>query len=95
MYLFYFCLQFYRSFRTLIADVEARVVVWLIGDELDPHRRALADHALKGDLPAPARVEQHHGAGVQPAPQHQPAGTGTEVASSYGVAFRSRSLNWP
>ncbi|XP_034752905.1 seizure 6-like protein [Etheostoma cragini] len=45
------------------------VPVLEIRDELDPHRGSFTDHALEGDLPAPARVEQNHGAGVQPAPQ--------------------------
>lgn len=58
---------------TFIANVEAHVVVWLVGDELDPHRRPLADHALKRNLPTPPRVEQNHRAPVQAAPQHQPA----------------------
>lgn len=65
------------SFSTFVADVESRVVVRLIGDELDPDSRTLTDHPLKRYLSAPTRVEQHHGAGVQSAPQHQPAGNRT------------------
>lgn len=57
---------------TFVADVESRVVVGLVGDELDPHGWALADHALERYLPATTRVEQHHGTGIQAAPQHQP-----------------------
>ena len=52
------------SFCTFVADVESRVVVWLIGDELDPDGWTLTDHPLKRYLSAPTRVEQHHGAGV-------------------------------
>ncbi|TNN31486.1 hypothetical protein EYF80_058362 [Liparis tanakae] len=63
---------------TLVADVEARVVVRLLPGELDPRGRALAHHALEGDLAPPTRVEQNHGAGVQPAPQHQPGGGTTD-----------------
>lgn len=72
--MFYFCVRLDGSFRTFIADVETRVVVRLISDELDPHSWTLTDHSLKRYLSAPTRVEQHHGAGVQAAPQHQPAG---------------------
>lgn len=68
-----------RFLRTFIADVEARVVVGPVGDELDPHRRAFADHPLERDVAPPTRVEQHHGAGVQPAPQHQPGGEGGKL----------------
>lgn len=48
------------SFCTFVADVESRVVVRLIGDELDPDGRTLTDHPLKRYLSAPTRVEQHH-----------------------------------
>lgn len=72
----------YDGFRTFVADVEARVVVGLIGDELDPHGWTLADHSLERYLPTATRVEQHHRAGVQAAPQHQPAGPQGMAASS-------------
>lgn len=64
---------------TFIADVEASVVVGLIGDELDPHRWTFADHTLEGDLTPPTRVEQNHRPSVQTAPQNQPAGRSTAV----------------
>lgn len=64
----------YSGFRTFVADVESRVVVGLIGDELDPHGWTLADHSLERYLPTATRVKQHHRAGVQAAPQHQPIG---------------------
>lgn len=58
---------------TFVADVEPRVVVGLIGDELDSHSRALADHSLERYLITVTRVKEHHGASVQSAPQDQPA----------------------
>lgn len=68
------------SFCTFVADVESCVVVGLISDELDPYSWTLTDHSLKRYLSAPTRVEQHHGASVQPAPQHQPAGMERQYA---------------
>lgn len=70
-------LRFFGFHRrpTFVADVESCVRVGLIGDELDPHSRALTDHTLKGDLTPTGRVKQNHRAGVQAAPQHQPAAT--------------------
>lgn len=62
-----------RSY-TFVADVESRVVVGLISDELDPYSRTLADHAFKRYLSTPTGVEQHHRASIQATPQHQPAG---------------------
>lgn len=59
---------------TFVADVESCVVVGLIGDELDSHGRALADHSLEGYLTSVTRVKEHNGAGIQSAPQDQPAG---------------------
>lgn len=66
-------LQFDNMVGTFIADVESCVVVGLIGDELDSHSRALADHALEWYLTAVTRVEEHNGASIQSAPQDQPA----------------------
>lgn len=58
---------------TFIADVESCVVVGLIGDELDSHSRALTDHPFERYLTTVTRVEEHNGAGIQSAPQDQPA----------------------
>lgn len=66
-------LQFDNIMRTFVADVESCVVVRLIGDELDSHSRALADHSLEGYLIAVTRVKEHNGASIQSAPQDQPA----------------------
>lgn len=82
------------SFCTFVADVESHVVVRLIGDELDPHGRTLADHSLEGDLSAPTRVEQDHRTGIQPAPQHQPAvmeRPGARANNSEGILCLNRS----
>lgn len=65
-------LQFEKIMGTFVADVESCVVVGLIGDELDSHRRALADHSLEWYLTTVARVKEHNGAGIQSAPQDQP-----------------------
>lgn len=76
--MFYFCVRLdLQRICTFIADIESRVVVGLISDELDPYSWTLADHPLKGYLSTSTRVEQHHRAGVQAAPQHQPAGMET------------------
>lgn len=69
------CFMLYSSFSTFKTDVESHVVVGLISNELDPHSWTLTDYPLKWNLSPPTRVEQHHRAGVQSAPQHQPAGT--------------------
>lgn len=57
---------------TFVADVESCVVVGLVSDELDPHGWTLADHTLERYLSTATRVKQHHGTGIQAAPQHQP-----------------------
>lgn len=67
---------------TFVADVEACVVVGLIGDELDPYSWTLADNSFERYLPAPARVEEHHRTSIQPAPQHQPAVTKPQFRGS-------------
>lgn len=66
-------MKFDSIMGTFIADVESCVVVGLIGDELDSHSRALADHPLKRYLTTVTRVEEHNGASIQSAPQDQPA----------------------
>lgn len=58
---------------TLIADVESCVVIGMIGDELDSHSRALADHPLEWYLSTVTRVKEHNRASVQSTPQDQPA----------------------
>lgn len=58
---------------TFVADVESRVVIGMIGDELDSHSRALADHPLEWYLSTVTRVKEHDRASVQSAPQDQPA----------------------
>lgn len=57
---------------TFVADVETCVVIGLIGDELDSHSRALADHSLKWYLSTMTRVKEHDWASIQSAPQDQP-----------------------
>lgn len=66
-------LKFDNIMATFVADVESRVVVGLIGDELDSHSRALADHSLEWYLTTVTRVKEHNGASIQSAPQDQPA----------------------
>lgn len=58
---------------TFIADVESCVVIRLIGDELDSHSRAFADHPLEWYLTTMTRVKEHNRTSIQSTPQHQPA----------------------
>lgn len=58
---------------TFIADVESCVVIGLIGDELDSHSWALADHPLERYLTTVTRVKEHNRTSIQSTPQHQPA----------------------
>lgn len=67
--LFYFD----KIIGTFIADVESCVVIGLIGDELDSHSRAFADHSLERYLPTVTRVKEHNRTSIQSTPQHQPA----------------------
>lgn len=64
---------FDRIIGTFIADVKSCVVIGLIGDELDSHSWAFADHPLERYLSTVTRVKEHNRTSIQSAPQHQPA----------------------
>lgn len=94
-----YCFVIRSTVCTFVADVESCVVVWLIGDELDPYSWTFTDHSLKRYLSTPTWVEEHHRASIQPAPQHQPAGperlcewAEVEVNTSEGVCQKILEL---